>query len=130
MRTVDNFKMTEKMTVEEFNKLSKKKPKYNNQKVWYDNHFYDSKKEAGYAMLLDSLKKAKKASDRVTYYERQIPFEMVINKIKVCTYIADFKVFYADGRVEVVDVKGMKTQIYKLKKKLLKAVKNIDIIEI
>ena len=35
------------------------------------------------------------------------------------TYTADFVVEYADGRVEVIDVKGMRTDVYKLKRKLL-----------
>lgn len=33
-------------------------------------------------------------------------------------YVADFKVTYADGRVEIIDCKGMKTEAYKIKKKL------------
>lgn len=34
-------------------------------------------------------------------------------------YRADFKVFYPDGRVEIVDVKGKRTKEYQIKKKLL-----------
>jgi hypothetical protein len=33
-------------------------------------------------------------------------------------YVADFRVTYADGRVEIEDVKGIKTEVYRLKKKL------------
>ena len=38
---------------------------------------------------------------------------------RAVTYTADFVVEYADGRVEVIDVKGMRTDVYKLKRKLL-----------
>ncbi|CAK0771112.1 conserved hypothetical protein [Gammaproteobacteria bacterium] len=34
------------------------------------------------------------------------------------TYRADFRVTYADGHQEIEDVKGMETEIFKLKKKL------------
>jgi hypothetical protein len=33
-------------------------------------------------------------------------------------YVADFKVTYKDGHVEVEDTKGMRTEVYKLKRKL------------
>lgn len=39
--------------------------------------------------------------------------------VRPIKYIADFLVKYSDGREEVVDVKGMRTDVYKLKKKLL-----------
>ena len=40
-------------------------------------------------------------------------------RIRKITYRADFRVTYCDGIVEVVDVKGMRTPIYKLKLKML-----------
>lgn len=47
---------------------------------------------------------------------------------KVCSYIADF--FYTEkGQPVYEDVKGFKTPIYKLKKKLVKALLNIEIRE-
>jgi hypothetical protein len=47
----------------------------------------------------------------------------------VGTYFADFKVTYGDGRVEVVDVKGVKTPLYRFKKKCVEAGYNIIIKE-
>ena len=38
--------------------------------------------------------------------------------IRPITYIADFRVTYADGHQEIVDVKGMETEIFKLKRKI------------
>jgi len=33
-------------------------------------------------------------------------------------YVADFLVTYADGRKEIVDCKGVRTSVYRLKKRL------------
>lgn len=38
---------------------------------------------------------------------------------RAITYTADFRVTYADGRVDVIDVKGVRTQQYVLRKKML-----------
>lgn len=53
-----------------------------------------------------------------------------MNGKKICKYIADFRVTYADGRIEVVDVKGVRTGVYRLKKKLVEAQYGIIIIEV
>lgn len=104
--------------------------KYRNIQTEYNGFKYMSKKEAEYAMTLDSLKKASNKKDRVISFENQPPFPIFINGIKVFTYISDFKVFYADGRVEIVDVKGVKTDVYRLKKKCVQAQYGIEIIEV
>lgn len=89
-----------------------------------------SKKEAGYAQELDYLKKARDPKNRVVSFERQVPFQIVVNGIKICKYLADFKVHYADGRIEIVDVKGVRTQMYRLKKRLVEAQFGIIIREV
>lgn len=100
--------------------------KYHNQRTTYDGVLYDSKKEANRAFELDMLKKRKVVKD----WQRQVSFPITINGIKICTYRADFKVEYHNGLIEIEDVKGFLTDIYKLKKKLVKAVHGIDIREI
>jgi len=42
-------------------------------------------------------------------------------KFRGITYVADFKVTYADGHIEIEDVKGVETEAFKLKKKLFEA---------
>jgi hypothetical protein len=106
-----------------------RRSKYGNLKTEYKGYVYMSKKEAEYAMKLDFLMKASKISERVVSYEKQVPFQIIMNDIKICKYLADFKVFYADGRVEIIDVKGVRTQTYTLKKKLVEAQYGIKIIE-
>lgn len=40
--------------------------------------------------------------------------------VRPITYVADFRVAYADGRVEVIDTKGFRTKEYRLKLKLFR----------
>ena len=109
-----------------FNKFAK----YGNKQTPYKGDIYDSKLEAKYAAILDTLKSATNKAQKVVSWERQIPFQIILNGIKICKYFADFKVLYADGREEIIDVKGLKTDVYKLKKKLVEAQYGIEIIEI
>lgn len=104
--------------------------KYGNLKTEYNGYVYMSKKEANYAQQLDFQKKAKNVSDRVVSYERQVPFQITMNGVKIAKYLADFKVLYADKHVEIIDVKGVRTNIYTLKKKLVEAQYGIKIIEV
>jgi hypothetical protein len=66
----------------------------------------------------------------ISHLERQKKFRIEINGHHICDYVAD-EVFFdtATGKRVVVDVKGVKTPVYKLKKKLMKALLNIDVVE-
>lgn len=48
----------------------------------------------------------------------------------ICNYIADFEYGKPDGELVVEDVKGMKTPVYRLKKKLVEALHGITITEV
>ena len=64
--------------------------------------------------------------------ERQVRFPIVVNGVKVCTYIADHVYDEMAGRV-VEDVKSeftRKDPVYRLKNKLMKACHGIDIREV
>lgn len=118
------------MSVDDYRSTNQKGSKYGNRKTLYKGEMYDSKKEADYAQTLDLMTKARDARARVQSYGRQVPYPIFVREKKICTYLADFVVTYADGSVEVVDVKGVKTDVYKLKKKLVEALYNIQILEI
>lgn len=102
-----------------------KRSKYNAQKTTYNGVVFDSKAEAKRAQEIDWII----ASGEVLRVEYQPRFDIVVNEKKIGFYKADFKVYYSDGRVEIEDVKGMKTPIYKIKKKLVEALYGIDILE-
>ena len=109
------------------------KSKYNNRKVTYQGLTFDSKKEFEYYLLL----KDKEKRGLVFNIKRQVPLEIQPAftdksgvKHRAITYKADF--VYTDrvsGKVRYIDVKGFRTEVYKLKKKLL-AYKNIIIEEV
>lgn len=111
--------------------------KYGNVKKEYGGRKYDSTKEADYAATLDWCKKERRPEKRVVSWEAQVPYQVVLNGVKICKYFADFKVKYADGRVEVIDVKPLdrrtgkfrSTDVFKLKRKLVEAQFGIKIIE-
>lgn len=103
--------------------------KYGNRKTVYGGRNFDSVLEANFAMTLDTLRKATDPFFRVTNIEYQVRYPIVVNSVKICTYVADFVVTYADGHAEVIDAKGLKMPVYNLKKKLMLAAHGIDIKE-
>lgn len=97
--------------------------KYGAKKVEVDNIRFDSKAEALY---YQQLKLRKRAGEVMDFYLQP---EFIIldgytykgKKVRPIKYRADFKVYHANGVVEVVDVKGFKTKDYGLKRKMFLA---------
>ena len=106
-----------------------KKNKYNvspKEERMMGEKIYDSKLERDYAKHLLLLVAAKE----VHHFIEQIPFEIVVNKIKICKYVLDFKITYTSDKIEYIDCKGFLTPNYRLKKKLMLAIHGIQIKEI
>lgn len=94
--------------------------KYKNKKVEVDGITFDSKMESDYYLYLKQLEKQGIVSEFLMQKE-YILLEGYVKsdkKIRPIKYKADFEVHYADGHIEVVDVKGFLTADFKLKKKL------------
>jgi|SRR5262245_39878444 len=104
--------------------------KYHNQKTEYLGIHFDSRKEAGRHQELLYMHRAGIIRD----LELQPRYDLVVNGQKIGFYRADFRYeIVATGNVVVEDVKGgaaTKTPVYQLKKKLVKALYNIDIVEV
>lgn len=102
------------------NKKQKKKSKYNNEKTVVDGIKFDSKKEAEYYIQLKLLKKAGEIKDigLQPKFELQPGFKKNGVTYRPITYIADFVITNNDGTTEIVDIKGVETQVFKIKKKL------------
>lgn len=98
-------------------KFYPKRNKYNAQSCVYNGYNYDSKKEASYAMELDWLIKA----GEVIKFERQHRFDLEVNGKHICKYYIDFKVYYSDGHIEYVEVKGFETDVWRLKWRITEA---------
>ncbi len=98
--------------------------KYNAKKVTIDGIVFDSKAEAKRYKVLKILERA----GEIQNLELQPRYDLIINEIKVGFYKADFR-YTEKGKLIIEDVKGMKTPIYNLKKKMIKAIYGIDILE-
>ena len=100
---------------------------------------YFAKKTVAMGLKFDSRWEAErwgqlKAMERagiVTQLERQIKYELSVNDVKICDYIADFRYLLEEenglSKLVVEDAKGVLTPEFKLKKKMMKAIHNIDI---
>lgn len=102
--------------------------KYRNVKTVVDGITFDSKKEAARYQELKLMERAKE----IYNLELQPKFPICIEGKKVFEYRADFR-YWVDGvggRYIVEDVKGVKTDVYKLKKKCVEAAYGIEITEV
>lgn len=93
--------------------------KYNNKTAYAGSIKFHSIKERDHYLYLKDLEK----KGLIYCLELQPVYELKINGVKICKYIADFtyKVMATHDR-KVVDVKGYKTAIYKLKAKMFRAI--------
>jgi hypothetical protein len=116
--------------------------KYYNRKVKRDGMVFDSKREADRWSELKFLEKA----GEISHLRRQVKYVLIPTqysdteftkrgKPKViereASYVADF-VYHdlASNEVVVEDAKGMRTEAYILKRKLMKYVHGIEIMEV
>lgn len=128
--------------------------KYNARRCEFDGRKFASKREMKYYRAL----LARKAAGEIDRFDCQHPFVLLpamyegdcpcqsegltwrleISRTgnrgkclaRALRYVADFVIWYDDGRCEVVDVKGYKTDIYKLKRRLMRQIHGIEIVEV
>lgn len=102
-----------------------KPSKYRNVKTVLDGITFDSKREAiRYALL-----KLEEKAGRIWGLELQVPYPLRVFGALIATYRADFAYWRDETRI-VEDVKGVRTRDYIMKKKLMKALYGIDIVEV
>lgn len=99
--------------------------KYRNIKTTIDGITFDSKTESIRYVHLKTLLKAGAISDLIL----QPKFKIEVNGQKICTYIADFQ-YKENGKTIVEDSKGVRTPVYRLKAKLVKALHGVEIVEV
>lgn len=111
-----------------------KRPKYGNKKVEIDGQHFDSQAEAARWIELNRLQQRGKITD----LRRQVTFELVpsvrffgsTRATPALRYVADFSyTLAATGKPVIEDTKGVLTRVYKIKRHLMKALFNIDILE-
>jgi hypothetical protein len=107
-----------------------RRAKYGNRKVTTaDGLTFDSHREHGEWVKLEAL--ARRGA--IQNLERQVKFDLEVNGVKVCRYVADFvwhEVHDGQRWRVVADSKGVRTPVYALKAKLMKAIHGIDILEL
>ena len=101
--------------------MMQRRSKYRNRRTEVDGIQFDSKLEAQRYKQLKLMEMAGEISDL------QLQHKFVLlggyrngdgKYIRPITYVCDFKYQDAGGRMVVEDVKGMKTDVYRIKKKL------------
>lgn len=95
------------------------KNKFNATATRVDGILFASKLEASYYCYLKILKRI----GEVKYWLCQPPFILPGGR----KYRCDFQVFYANGTVEYVDVKGRETEGFKLKKSIVENLYPVEI---
>lgn len=103
------------------------KNKYRAQPVVTDEGRFASKKEyADWCAL-----KVQERLGYISHLERQVKFDLTINGQKICSYVADAVYFDTTTKQRIVaDSKGVSTPVFKLKKRLMKALLNITVHEL
>ncbi len=87
-----------------------KRNKYNAKATIYRGWRFDSKAEAEYAKVLDQQIE----TGHVHFWMRQVPFDITEDD----RYKCDFLVFYTNGEVAAVDVKGVETESWRRTRRL------------
>ena len=98
-----------------------KQSKYKNKKVVCDGIEFDSLKERNYYLKLKTMEELGLIKDLELQKEYILQDKFVLNgrTRRKITYKADFSyITTEDDKLHVVDVKGFKTEVYKLKKKM------------
>lgn len=117
------------MKINEYKALVKPGSKYRNKKCIVDGIKFDSISEANRYKELLLLRK----EGAITALGLQGTFRLEINGHLICKYKPDFTYFKITANADefiVEDVKGFKTPIYRLKKKLMLAIHGIEITEV
>lgn len=99
--------------------------KYRNSPTVVDGVTFASKAEA---RRYSELKLSEKAG-QIASLKVHPEFYLEVNGVQICKYVGDFG-YYANGRYVLEDVKGVRTAVYQLKKRLMLACLAIPIVEV
>ncbi len=98
--------------------------KWHNVRTTVDGITFASKHEAErYAEL-----KLEQLAGEITELELQKHYRLDVNGVHICDYVADF-VYKRHGVRVTEDAKGKQTELYRVKKELMRAIYGIDIVE-
>lgn len=98
--------------------------KFGNVPTVVDGIRFHSKREAARYVELRWLE----SQGHIAELERQVKFDLDVNGVHVCRYIADFR-YLENGQRIVEDSKGARTDVYSMKAKLMLACHGIKVKE-
>lgn len=90
--------------------------KYKNVITYIDSIRFSSRREAMHYVYLRELQR----KGTIHNLQLQVPFPFIYEGKKIFKYVADF-VYEDEFGTHIVDVKGVRTQLFNLKKKLIEA---------
>ena len=93
-----------------------------------DGHTFASKRERDRFEELAIME----AAGEIVGLRLQPRYALVVNGYEICTYVADFayhKPQHPTTHPVVEDVKGHRTQVYLMKRRLMKAIYGVEILE-
>lgn len=122
-----------RLTTEQYRAMTnkadpEKKGKFGNVKQKMDGHDFDSTKELNRYIELKQMQE----SGAIKGLKVHPSFPLEVNGYEICIYEADFEYMEMGGsayRTVVEDCKGVRTPVYILKKRLMMALKGIEIRE-
>mgnify|MGYP001175539608 CR=1 FL=1 len=100
--------------------------KYRNKKVVIDGRKFDSKAEGARYVEL----KRQEEAGLIFNLQCQVPFALEIAGVLICKYVADFVYLNEHASRVVEDVKGVRTDVYSIKAKLMKAIYGVAVQEV
>ena len=104
-----------------------RRSKFGAVKTIVDGIEFDSKAEARRYSELRLLERAGK----IRNLERQVRYDLDVNGVRIGFYKADFRYWDQASNQQIVeDVKGMRTPVFAIKAKLMKALHRVEIVEI
>lgn len=94
--------------------------KYGNKKITLDGHTFDSIAESKYYEQLKWLKQGNQIKDFKLQprFLLQEAFKKNGKTFRKIEYVADFEIHNLDGSIDIVDIKGVETKEFLLKRKL------------
>ena len=116
--------VSEQMSIEEYRAMQKKPHKYRSEPMTVDGHRFPSRREARRYRELKLMEHAGIISE----LKLQVRYALHVNGIVVTHFVADF-VYIEKGQQAVEDAKGFRTDIFRIKKKMMAAEYGIDIKE-
>ena len=104
--------------------------KYHAYKAVVDGIQFDSLNESRYYVFIKQVRDNHQETEhgKLLSFDMQVPYTIVPSYIKEghrvrkMEYLADFVLHYEDGTERVIDVKGIETDVFKLKKKFVEYV--------